>query len=447
VSVIGSRVVEGGAPLRRVAANAMLAFSGTVAGSLFSLIAFALTARVLGVAAFGWFAVFRTYALLVDKLVNFQSWQAVITYGARFLHARDSTGLRRLIKLCFLLDVTTASAGCLLAAAGLVLWSSLHGWTPDLLAAALIASLAVGLNWIGTPLGVLRLFNRFRPIAIHQTLLGGLQLVVAGAGLLLGFELWQFLAGWVAAGVLADGALFAFAVRQLRREGYHDIAGVPLGGVLDTAPGLWRFLVSTNAGSAVRVTSREVDTLIVASVLGVASAGVYKVAKQFASIIGRIADPVDHAAYPVLARSWVAGRRDEFMSVLRGTTGIVASAAATMWILLIALGRPLLDLTVGPEFAAAFGVMIIYGFAVALGLASAPLHPALVAMGRPQEGLLIIAVASVIYFACLFMLLPLWGLQGAAAAYLGFYAIWIPWMMGSIQRAVRLARGVSTEPA
>lgn len=90
--------------------------------------------------------------------------------------------------------------------------------------------------------------------------------------------------------------------------------------VLHAHPGLLGFFVSTNWHTTVRMASKEVDTLIIGGILGNASAGLYEIVKQIASVLSRAAAPLYQAVYPELAKLWSAGDHAEFRRLLRKST-------------------------------------------------------------------------------------------------------------------------------
>ena len=96
-----------------------------------------------------------------ETLATFNSWQAVIKYGSDAIEARNEAGLLQLVKFGFLLDIGSAAAGAVLALvlAGPVI--RLLGWDESLRPMLMLYSLAILLNISGTPIGLLRLFDRF----------------------------------------------------------------------------------------------------------------------------------------------------------------------------------------------------------------------------------------------------------------------------------------------
>ena len=129
--------------------------------------------------------------------------------------------------------------------------------------------------------------------------------------------------------------------------------------------------------------SKEVDTLIVGGILGSASAGLYKIVKQVASVLSRAADPLYQAVYPELAKLWSAGDRAGFRRLLRRSTLMGLGAGIGFLALFALVGRWVLVTLLGGDYGAAYKPTLIYLSAVAVQATTFAFHPAALAMDKP----------------------------------------------------------------
>jgi O-antigen/teichoic acid export membrane protein len=104
--------------MRRLARNAGTLIVGNVMQSSLGLISLAVTARVLGPADFGKLVIAVAYGSIVTQLIGFQSWQAVIRYGAAALTQDDTRQFLGIVKTGVFLDLAAALAASLVAVAG-----------------------------------------------------------------------------------------------------------------------------------------------------------------------------------------------------------------------------------------------------------------------------------------------------------------------------------------
>ena len=66
----------------RLFRNAATALIGTSGAQAIGLVTLAILVQSLGVTQYAYFVLGQQYMTIVDALVNFQSWQAVIKFGA-----------------------------------------------------------------------------------------------------------------------------------------------------------------------------------------------------------------------------------------------------------------------------------------------------------------------------------------------------------------------------
>ena len=415
-----------GNPFRRLLRNAGYLLGSRVLRDGMGLIALALVARHLGPGGFGVIALLQSYTFTINWLVNFQTWQAIVRYGAGMDDESRRTALRGLLRLALLLDAGTALLGGLLGIA-LAGWAGdLWGWDEATVRLARWYCLVTIIpDWTGTWTGILRLFDRFGLMSAQGVLASTVKLGGAIIGVAAGWEVTDFVWLWMTAEAsgLVLAALFAIWVGATQHVLTGDAPGCRQ--VLEQHPGLLRFFVTTNWHATIRMASKEADTLIIGAMMGSAGAGLFKIVKQVASVLSRAADPLYQAVYPELARLWTAGDRDGFRHILRRSTAIGLAVGIGYLGLFWLGGHWTLVTLLGGDYALAYEPTLIYLVAVALSAASFAFHPAALAMDRPTDSLTVLVTATVVYFVLLVPAIMWQGLHGAAAAYILFYVIWV----------------------
>lgn len=427
----------GRSPFRRILGNAGTLFSGNVGAHLVGLVATVIAGRSLGAETFGTLALIQTYVLSVDMLVNFQSWQALITFGAEALERNDREEFKALVKMTTLLDIATAIAGCALAIACAGLYSRLQGWDSHITRLAMLYSLVILVHLSGAPTAVLRLFDRFRLLAVQMIAISFIRVVGVLIAVAFDAGLTTFVGVWIAAEATGYLVLLALGWRELARQGYRGVLRAPTAEARRRHPGLLSFVISTNLSLSLRQGVREADTMVVGATLGDAAAGVYKIAKQFAGILGKVADPLYQAVFPELARLWSAGRIVAFRALIVKATVFTSAGSALALLGFMALGELFIRLTVGDEYVSGHGVMVAYMLGTVIAVAGFALSPAMLAMGRPRPGLVATFVSTIVYFPLLFWLIHIQGLIGAGLAYVAHYVVWTAIMGTLVARASR----------
>lgn len=409
---------------RRLLKNSSQLLGGSIVKSALGFGAVLLAARGLGPEKYGILVLVQAYVTIIDKLVNFQSWQALIKYGADALEEDNPTNFKRLIKFGTFLDAGSAILGTLVTIGvgyALGVWSV---QSPQFTWLMMGYSGVVLFNLIGTPKAILRLFDRFDVAAIQQIVAGGLRLGGVVGAFIIDAPLWGYLLAWLVGEVAGFLLLLVLGWRELRIRGYQGIFGTTLQGITRTYDGLWNYVWTTNLNGSVRMASRRVDTVIIGGVLGPAAVGLYEIAKKFAKILNRLSSPLYQAIYPELAKLWSGQDRKAFIRLIIRSGAMAGAGALLVWGGVFLFGTSLLNWTVGAEYVDAYAVLVWYMMAVAVEVAAFPLQPAMLAMGHPRKTFVVHVVTTVLYFGALGGLLYLFKLPGAGMAYLVYYLTW-----------------------
>jgi O-antigen/teichoic acid export membrane protein len=152
------------------------------------------------------------------------------------------------------------------------------------------------------------------------------------------------------------------------------------------------------------------------------------------------------AIYPDLSRLWAHRDDSRFRRLFREPALLMGALGAAGWVAFGLLGKPILRLTVGPPYVAAYGVTLVYFTGVVISMGTFHFQSVLMAMGRPQDVFKSMLGATSIYFVLLAGLTATLGLFGAALAYGIFEAIWGGWMGARIRRAFPRGNGTPLTP-
>ena len=404
--------------------NAGTLLSGNMIAWILGLITFAITARILGPTQFGIFVLITTYVTIVDKILNFQSWQALIKYGAEVLEKKNNDSFKSIVKFCTLLDVATAVLGTIvsiMAASWVGQWLS---WESETVLMAAIYSFVILFNISGTPTGILRLFNRFRLFAVQNIVTATIKFVGILIIYFTGASLWFVLILWMITTILGQLLLFGLGWRELHKRGFERTSMAPIRDISTQHPGIWEFVLTTNLNSSIRLGSRELDTMLVGGFVGVEGAGLYKIAKQIAAIPAMLSDPLYQAIYPDLSRLWARGEIKAFKQLLL-RSGLVAGGGATViWLGVVLLGSFFIQIVFGAEFVPAQPVLVWYMLAMVIAIYGFPLQPAMLSMGQPKTTFWVHLFSTIAYFLLLVIFIEWIGLVGAGIAYVCYYLLW-----------------------
>lgn len=402
-------------PLKRVLANAGALLGGRGLNAVVALAYIAVTARSLGIEAFGFLTMINAFAQALGEIAKFQSWQTVVQYGAKPLIDGDRRMFQQVMRLALVLDGAGAAIGVAIGVCGALLFSALLGWPHDLAPAAALYCLSIAAMTSATAVGLLRLFDRFRMLAAEQAVSSIVRLAGCALAARLNAPVEGFLLAW-AAGTLASflyvGAIAVWSLTQRRLlEGFALVG--PLGAGL---PGVWRFAWATNFSSTLEVGFTHVLTLAIGTLVGPAQAALWRIGRQVADGMAKPARLMLPALHPEFARLRVQKNDAAMLRLARQVALIGGGVAATLLLACLLAGEWLLTTIMGAEYALAAGIMTWQVAAAAIGIMALPIEPMLVSMHAAGAALRVRIIVVVAYFAALVPLLQVFDLTGAGAA-------------------------------
>lgn len=407
------------APLRRGSIRAILLNTGWMLGgkgfgAVLSLIYLAIVTRSLGLDGFGQFSLALGAGQASATIVSFQSWQIIVRYGMRYVHEGQSDALARLVRFAITIDIIAAFVGVALVIGGTLLLAGRFGWTDSFAWQAIGTSAVLVLSTHWTPIGVLRLHDRFAAATFAEAVTPSARCIGALIVWLTTPSVIAYLAVWAVAEALTALAYW-YAAHRVQPFRW------PQGRIRDIVaenPGIGRYAMFTNLTSMLGLGSKEFAVLIIGLVITPAAAGSFRLAQQLAQGLAKLSQLLGRAIFPELVRSHTTAGNEAFDALLARTLRITAIGGGIVFVLLLTIGKPAIGLIAGKEFLSAYPVLLALGSAAAVDFAAVGFEPALTAMGRADLALRVRIVSTLILVALLAVLPQYFGVIGAGVAVL-----------------------------
>jgi len=368
-------------------ANTAWLLGGKGFGAVCSLFYLAILSRSLGLKDFGHFSlIFGTGQALV-AIAGFQTWQAVVRYGAPYVQYGDWERFGRLSILCGLLDAAGAVAGCLIAFVVFYGFAGALDLNPAYIDIGFAFCCALLWARVSAPSGILRALDRFDKAVYIEAVVPTGRLIAGTLIWLTGASVMRFLFAWAAIDLLCAMLYWWVALRQLP----HGVGWTVLGKGRQTLrenPGIERFLMIVSAGSTVDAAYKQGPLLAVGYFLGTSTAGLYRLADQLAQGFGKVATLLTRAVYSEISRARVSATLEEFSKLVRRISKTVGVAGASVVGLTLLAGKQLLALIGGHDFAQGAIILVPLAIAASFDLASVAFEPVLHATGRARLALM-----------------------------------------------------------
>ena len=183
-------------------------------------------------------------------------------------------------------------------------------------------------------------------------------------------------------------------------------------------PGFARYSTPLGAAELLNAILQRADIVLLTSMVGPRAAGAYAAAEFISRVISNARYVFDAVAAPVFSEAIHMGQHDRLRYNLQLMSRWVATAALPITVTVIALRRDLLSLY-GPEFRTAAAAMTILAMSHLINATLGLMGYILVVGGRSRLVLVNNVVATLANVALALVLIPRYGMVGAASAMLG----------------------------
>jgi O-antigen/teichoic acid export membrane protein len=385
-------------------------FAGRLAARLLFLF---VAARLFGPAPFGAYVL---AVAAVELAVSVGSLGMKKLVFQQLDEARERPPGHALLDAAFLVTLASlALAGAMMAAAAVLPAPALPGEAGRAL--FLLAPMVAGQALLDLFLAATRWRHAIRFEVVARSLVEPYALLIGAAcAWALGMRETGLLAGYWA-GTLAA---LAYAVTGARSV----FGGFALGA---WRPARRRLLPALRAALPNTATDlfnalyTRVDLWLVGLMLGAGPAGIYGMARQVAVPIRQVRQSFDGLLIPLVART--LGRRGSRASgeALASATRLILALQLPMVVALFAVGRPLLA-WLGAGFEAAYWPLLALAVAEAIQAAFSVGDLVFVYL-KPRTGLVLTLASIAVGIAAALLLIPAWGLAGAALSVLAAYSL------------------------
>lgn len=423
-------------PSKRVLKNFGVVLRGKGIAAGLTLGATALMAHGLPVIEFGLVILLHTYVLAIRGFLNFRTYEALVKYGVTLHESNDIKGLKSLCRTTTLVDVASGVVATLVGISLASLAGMLMQWDADMVGLARLYSLVMLTTIFNTPNGILRIYDRFDALSVNYTvgpiirMLGVLLAWLNDAGM------HAYVAVWAVAFVIENSWLFVRGHIELKRQTGSSLwHGGDWKSAPDISPDLRHFIGVVYWQTNLDLLPKHLAVLLAGSLLGPAAAGMFRLARDFSSILSKPAMLLREVLFPDLTRILISDP-DGFNKLGVKATQAAGVAGFVLAMASVPTAGPLLGI-IGPEYTQASSLLTLMLIAATFELAASPLRAAAYAMGKVSQTLRNYFVGVLIYFVFFLLLTPMLGLNAPGAAAIIGYAVTLKLMWNLVRPAIR----------
>ena len=383
--------------------NSLWAFFGDTGASLIGLIVTFLLIKFLGSYDYGVLVLAQTYMLIIDVALNIQAWKSTIQYGQKALIENDIEKLAGYIKLGTIIDLSTAFLGGLVALFLAPLVGHLFSWSPELIICAQIFSVTIFSHFSGTPTAMLRVMDKFNLVALQKFITAFIKLVSILVMFLLNsnISLVNVVIIYCISDIIGNILLVIFAFVTYKK--IYSKYKILKSKFPDDSKDFVSYTLWCTFGCILDIPVNYFDMIFI-SFLSTDLVSVFKVFKQFGSILNKVSSPLQQSILPQFSELNAKNENRRALKIFVKIKNTMLKFTVPV-ALLIGITSPLwLNIFYGEMYSDKWYILLIYLPINAISLSYTTLHPFYQSMNRVKNETIIVAISNVIYMLVSYLL-------------------------------------------
>ncbi|MGL4760509.1 MAG: lipopolysaccharide biosynthesis protein [Sarcina sp.] len=394
--------------------NFIVLFTGEGLSSLLGMLSVIIIVKAIGLEGNGKILSIQTYCLLLTNILGFKSFQALIKYLSKSLADNDYVAMKKYIQQSYILDIIAAIVTMVVSFIFVQPYSMFMGWDNELVKYSYIFIIAIIFQVQGTPIGILRMFNKFNYITYNNIGVGILRFIFYVIGIIYNVDLTFYMYVEIFLYIFPNIILNYLAYKTLKANNLHDFYNYKF--AVDKE--FFKFNFYSNIASTIDIPVGTLTTIMINKYLGYSDISVYKIFEKIGSIIGKIGSPISQIIYPELTERIAqkkyksAKKISDKLLIGIGGSGVVITILAyithELWLGLFI-----------ENYNNYIGTLVVYLFFTVFINATVGIHSLFLALNYIKYTIPILLAVNSVYIVLLFILISNIGLLGVVIALFG----------------------------
>ena len=393
---------------KKILKNTTTLLTGSFISSTLGLVSFTIILRSLGPDLYGQFVIMQTYMELFDQLFNFQCWHAMIKFGSDAIVENNYRKIKRIIKLGSAFDLFSAFLGMASAVLLVFIVGDYLAWTDRQIEFARLFSFLIILNITGSPIGILRLYRKFKYLSFHRILNGILKLIVVSVFSAIGFNGYEFFYVLFFIQLIDQSSLIVIALIVLKR--------LKLLSFYKEKITEWKEFVTfaawTNLDSTLNIPVKKLDKIFISKFLSYEAVAAYKLFNQLSFIIRKIVNSIYYSIFPELSELVAKGEVKKALKEGVKIGILVVAIGVPFYLIFVVLSYWFTGPVFGVEYIKYWPLMILYVGYNLLFVLFISIDPIFISLGHVRYRFFITIVANVVYLILIYLIQDKMGLFG-----------------------------------
>ncbi len=405
--------------------NTSWLFAGKSVGSIFSGVQGILIARYLGLVQFGLFSIVLAFVDVLNIFIDLRVWEAATKYVGDYWKEGEKDKACSLIKFFYLIDILTGTLAFVVATLTAEIATRYFLKTPGSEVFIYVYAFSLLITSPNTTSkAILRVFDKFKAIAIIGSFQNFVKIVLVIAAILMDKGIYGILVAFVVGNFIGFIINFYYVNLTLNEHGLNGWWKRKIFFPDFEYGEIFRFLIHTSFyGSLKSLKDKYLGILILGYFAGKEAAGLYKLAAAFSTYAEFNPGDFKWISGEELVKVYESDNIENFVNLIKRATIGMAKIIIPIGILIFIFADQVLSLIYGSEFGLATNVVRILVFAVIISDLASFTSTSFLAIGNPGLRTKIETIALLVYISLLFILVPYFAQIGAALSLLAFALI------------------------
>lgn len=387
-------------------------FSGDIIVSILSIFSIGFITKTIGLEEYGLIILIQGVISLIDGFFNFQSWQGFIKFYSE--KKDDKLEVRKLIKFSYIQDIVTAGIAFVILNIIANFIGDFYNFNKSQEFLLRVFSLGILFNIQGTPIGILRSFNRFDRLRDQKIFVGVFNFIFLGIGMILNKNMIYFIGVYLTSNILSGILINIFTIYELKKNNIRNILSTKI--KFDKE--FFKFNCLTNLNSSLDIPVQYLDNLLIGKFLTLEYVGIYKICKTVTLVLDKIGAPIYQILYPSFCEEVKKYKKNVYMKKLFKISLGLFGVITLIFLLLNVIGFDILEIIFDKNIKNYKNQINFYYIVKGFGIIFVGIHPLFLAKGLIKKETFIILFSNSLYLILLYPLLKTFDLYGVILAYL-----------------------------
>lgn len=286
---IGEKILN-----NKIIKNSIIMFSTQSIAGFIGIINSLLIVKGVGIGGNGIIALVIAYSALFNGLFNFQSYHALIKFGAVAKENNKTYRYKMYIKLALLQDITTAIIATFIGYICLDKIALVMNWDSQMIYYTKLYLITIPFNITGSLNAVFRLNDEFSITGIISIYANIFKFFLIIISFFFNLNILFYIIIEIIYSISINVIRFIYALKSLKKQKLLDFIKSKI--IFDKD--FTKYNILNNLVTAIDIPTGQAVNLIINMILGVESVGVYSLLVKLGSIVTQITDSIGQSIFP-----------------------------------------------------------------------------------------------------------------------------------------------------